>query len=52
MNPLIFSINAVFPLILVAAFGFYARRNNTLTDDFLKVYEAVKKEVYEDFRSE
>lgn len=37
MNPLIFSINAVFPLILVAAFGFYARRNNTLTDEFLKV---------------
>lgn len=37
MNPLIFSINAVFPLILVAAFGFYARRNNTITDEFLKV---------------
>lgn len=37
MNPLIFSINAVFPLILVAAFGFYARRNNTLTDEFLNV---------------
>ena len=37
MNPLIFSINAVFPLILVAAFGFFARKNNTLTDEFLKV---------------
>ena len=37
MNPLIFSINAVFPLILVALFGFYARRNNTLTDEFLNV---------------
>ena len=37
MNPLIFSINAVFPLILVATFGFYARRNNTLTDEFLNV---------------
>ena len=35
MNPLIFSINAVFPLILVAAFGFYARKTNTLTEDFL-----------------
>ena len=35
MNPLIFSINAVFPLILVAAFGFYARKTNTITDDFL-----------------
>lgn len=37
MNPLIFSINAVFPLILVAAFGFFARKNNTLTDEFLNV---------------
>ena len=37
MNPLIFSINAVFPLILVAAFGFFSRKNNTLTDEFLKV---------------
>ena len=37
MNPLIFSINAVFPLILVALFGFYARKNNTLSDEFLNV---------------
>ena len=33
---ILFSVNAVFPIVLVAGFGFICRKNGTLTDDFLK----------------
>ena len=35
-DSILFSINAVFPIVLVAAFGFFCRKNSTLTDEFLK----------------
>ena len=35
-DSILFSVNAVFPIVLVAAFGFICRKNSTLTDEFLK----------------
>ena len=35
-DSILFSVNAVFPIVLVAAFGFICRKNRTLTDEFLK----------------
>ena len=37
MNDLIFSLNAVFPIILVAAFGFIARKTGVIDEHFVKV---------------
>ncbi|AEE17727.1 AEC family transporter [Treponema brennaborense] len=36
MDALVFSLNAVFPLLLVSALGFYVRRKNVVSDTFLK----------------
>ena len=36
LSDLLFSINAVFPIILVAAFGFIARKLNIIDDAFVK----------------
>lgn len=36
LSDLLFSINAVFPIILVAAFGFIARKLNVIDDAFVK----------------
>lgn len=36
ISALLFSINAVFPLILLSAFGYYIKRNGTINDEFLK----------------
>ena len=36
MNALLFSINAVFPLILLSAFGFYIKNNGTVSEQFVK----------------
>ena len=36
MNALLFSINAVFPLILLSAFGFYIKHNGTVSEQFVK----------------
>lgn len=36
MDSLLFSVNAVFPLLLLSALGFYVRRNGTVNDDFLE----------------
>ena len=37
MNDLLFSLNAVFPIILVAAFGFIARKTGVIDEHFVKV---------------
>ncbi len=36
MDALLFSINAVFPLLLLSALGFYIKQNGTINDEFLK----------------
>ena len=36
-DSILFSVNAVFPIVLVAAFGFFCRKNGTLTDEFLNI---------------
>lgn len=36
MESLLFALNAVFPLILLSAFGFYLRQNGSISDTFLK----------------
>ena len=36
MNDLLFSLNAVFPIILVAAFGFLARKTGVIDEHFVK----------------
>ena len=36
LSDLLFSINAVFPIILFAAFGFIARKLNIMDDAFVK----------------
>ena len=36
LSDLLFSINAVFPIILVASFGFIARKLNIIDDAFVK----------------
>ena len=36
MNDLLFSINAVFPIVLVAAFGFIARETGIINENFVK----------------
>lgn len=37
IDAFIFSLNAVFPLVLVSAFGFYLRQNGTFSDEFLRI---------------
>jgi predicted permease len=36
MDALLFSLNAVFPLILLSAFGFYIKTNGTVGEGFIK----------------
>ena len=36
IDALLFSVNAVFPILLICAFGFYVRKNGTVSDEFLK----------------
>lgn len=36
IDALLFSVNAVFPILLICAFGFYVRNNGTVSDEFLR----------------